>query len=278
MKLQILAKLKDPRTNWKYILIVIILAFVAGGGILWYQTKTIREIEFLTHSLEIEGQKSYEIHPHVLKIPTSIALENKLLEKFLIEKKIGREVGFESSKIIRRDLDGDGAEEIVIGFNFGGPSQGIVGIIKKKGERYLLSEWQEVGLGVLNLEIKNIPTAEYQSLIVRTGGSAGTGLYFEEVKIFLIDELKGQFKKLIWNGLLKDFEISGSIGSRGIDATYNIVFEDVDNDGSTEIIQTGVEKEIQVTESFEYTTLKETPIKKFLNITVLSTFYSTFEN
>jgi len=262
MKLRILAKLKNSRTNWKYILIVIILAFVAGGGILGYQTKTIREIEFLTHSLEIGGQKSYEIHTHVLNIPTPIVLENKLLEKFLIEKKIGREVGFESSKIIRRDLDGDGAEEIVIGFNFGGPSQGMVGIIKKKGERYLLSEWQEVGLGVLDLEIKNIPTAEYQSLIVTTRGSAGTGLYFEEVKIFLIDELKGQFKKLIWNGFLKDFEISGSIGSRGIDATYNIVFEDVDNDGSTEIIQTGVEKEIQVAESFEYITLKETPIKK----------------
>lgn len=33
MKLQILAKLKDPRTNWKHILIVVILAFIVGGGI-----------------------------------------------------------------------------------------------------------------------------------------------------------------------------------------------------------------------------------------------------
>jgi hypothetical protein len=32
----LLTKLKDPRTNWKYVLIVTILAFIVGGGILSY--------------------------------------------------------------------------------------------------------------------------------------------------------------------------------------------------------------------------------------------------
>lgn len=44
MKSQILAKLKTPQTNLKYILIVVILAFLAGGGILSYLKHFNREI------------------------------------------------------------------------------------------------------------------------------------------------------------------------------------------------------------------------------------------
>ncbi len=54
MKLQILAKLKDSQNNWKYILIAIILTFVVSGGILWYQSKILREIVSLTQLPEIK--------------------------------------------------------------------------------------------------------------------------------------------------------------------------------------------------------------------------------
>jgi len=37
---------KNPQTNWKYILIVVILAFLVSGGILWFSTKQEVPIEF----------------------------------------------------------------------------------------------------------------------------------------------------------------------------------------------------------------------------------------
>jgi len=54
MRPQILAKLKDPRTNWKYVLIVVILAFIIGGGISWFQSQVTREIISLTQLPQIK--------------------------------------------------------------------------------------------------------------------------------------------------------------------------------------------------------------------------------
>jgi hypothetical protein len=41
--MELLAELKHPRTNWKYILIVVILAFMVSGGILGYQWWVVKE-------------------------------------------------------------------------------------------------------------------------------------------------------------------------------------------------------------------------------------------
>ncbi len=55
-----LAKLKDPRTNWKSILILIVLVFLVSGGILclrYFQTKevlTIKTGELANKTKEIE--------------------------------------------------------------------------------------------------------------------------------------------------------------------------------------------------------------------------------
>jgi len=46
-------KLKDQRTNWKYILIVVILASIVGGGILGYQWRLAKEVS-LTKFPEIK--------------------------------------------------------------------------------------------------------------------------------------------------------------------------------------------------------------------------------
>ena len=37
--------LKEGKTNWKYILIVVILAVIAGGGILDYYYSWIKELD-----------------------------------------------------------------------------------------------------------------------------------------------------------------------------------------------------------------------------------------
>jgi hypothetical protein len=49
-----LTKLKYPRTNWKYILIVVILAFIVGGGILEWQWRMKKEEILITQFQEIK--------------------------------------------------------------------------------------------------------------------------------------------------------------------------------------------------------------------------------
>jgi hypothetical protein len=46
--------LKEGKTNWKYILIIVILAVVGGGGILSYTTNFIKKINSLTKFPEIK--------------------------------------------------------------------------------------------------------------------------------------------------------------------------------------------------------------------------------
>jgi len=47
-------KLKDPRTNWKYVLIVVILATMVGGGIFWFKTEITKEITSLTQFPQVK--------------------------------------------------------------------------------------------------------------------------------------------------------------------------------------------------------------------------------
>jgi hypothetical protein len=54
--MNLLTKLKDPRTNWKYILIVIVLASIVGGGILWLESRVTKEMVSLTQVPEIRKQ------------------------------------------------------------------------------------------------------------------------------------------------------------------------------------------------------------------------------
>jgi hypothetical protein len=69
MKFSFLVKLKDPRTDWKYILILVILAIIVGGGILWFKIEVVKEITSLIQfpqikRLEKEKRgKSWEVTP-----------------------------------------------------------------------------------------------------------------------------------------------------------------------------------------------------------------------
>ena len=54
----------DPRTNWKYILIVLVLAFFVGGGILGYQWWTSTyEVKFLEEQVPEKAKEEKEVSP-----------------------------------------------------------------------------------------------------------------------------------------------------------------------------------------------------------------------
>jgi hypothetical protein len=53
--MELLNKLKDPRTNWEYILIVVILGIIVGAGILVYSDIVIKNIISLSQFIEIKN-------------------------------------------------------------------------------------------------------------------------------------------------------------------------------------------------------------------------------
>ena len=77
--------LKDPRTNWKYILIVVILAVLVGGGILWFSIKQEIPAEFpkITKPEKIEDKtanwKTYKNE--------KIGFEAKRLENWIVDER-----------------------------------------------------------------------------------------------------------------------------------------------------------------------------------------------
>lgn len=88
------AKLKDPRTNWKYILIVVILAFLAGGGIFSYQ-QWIVEKEFKVTEVKIPVKERIREVDIGKCLPSEYKIENVQDEK-------------------RFDLNNDGKEERIL--------------------------------------------------------------------------------------------------------------------------------------------------------------------
>jgi hypothetical protein len=64
--MELLAKLKDPRTNWKYILIVVVLALVVGGAIIEFSHRAIKETTSFIQFARIqkfEKEKETELEP-----------------------------------------------------------------------------------------------------------------------------------------------------------------------------------------------------------------------
>ena len=267
----------NKRTTLGALFIGILIIIVASVLLIQENRQQERETEVEKRETELEIPSCLEIFPRHLKpspeispcleIPSAIALHDQLLAEFLIQQKIIKTgeryspVGLEFSKVIREDLNRDGEKEIIIGLGFEGPTMGWIGLIKKEKERYLLSYWENLGGdAVLEMSFRNLPLETDQSLIVKKGGRYGTGLFGKSLSIYLIDESRDELLKLIWEGLLEDFGSLGSIGSKGIEAHYNVEFEDIDGDGTLEIIHTGVIKKFQVTEG-EYVTLEEGQVR-----------------
>lgn len=173
------------------------------------------------------------------RIPSLIALNDEKLKNFLIDYKINQRVGFISFQAIKEDLNRDGINEIIVGFTYGGPSVGWIGLIARDDEGYYkIINWEEVLPTVSEMELKNIPNDKYQALVVKLAGGGGTGIFYQRMLVYVY--INNQFK-FIWEGFIERIEITGE--GIGIEYLYNINFRDIDNDGNIEIIQTGIEKE-----------------------------------
>lgn len=226
------------------IVILIVISFCVIGVLAWQYFETpkekIKEFQEKIPERIVEAPKR-------LKISSDIALNDEKLTDFLIEHKIGKgeevedvRAGFINSQIIRRDLNKDGVDEIIIGFAFGGPSLGWIGLIGRIGEEYKVINWKEVGLAVSEMKLKNIPNDRYQSLVVKTAGGAGTGLFYRE--IFVYTYINNQLK-LTFNEFIEEVQMAIFPKTENI---YEISFKDVDYDGNIDIIQEGIEKEIKL--------------------------------
>lgn len=133
--------LKDPRTNWKHILIWIIVAFVAGGWMVIYSKSIIKEIDSLTKFPEIE-----------IKKPEKVVKDETVNWKIYRNEKYGYEVRYPNNVII--------VEEISI---TGGPaterSRDIVFIVQNP-------EYFETGLASnLRIEIPSLTKQESDLLL-----------------------------------------------------------------------------------------------------------------
>ncbi len=87
--------IKQGKTNWKYILIVVVLTLLVGGGILLYAKQTVKELSFLSRFPEIKKpEKKPGENPIYLKLfeevrEQLISKKTDFLEVNLAEMKIG---------------------------------------------------------------------------------------------------------------------------------------------------------------------------------------------
>jgi hypothetical protein len=94
--------LTQGKTNWKYILIVLILAVIVGGGIFGYLRYFKREIISLTKFPEIKKPEKVEVTEELV---------NKIIDKIVLNtKKYDRR----TAEFFIDDLDNDKKSEIIV--------------------------------------------------------------------------------------------------------------------------------------------------------------------
>jgi hypothetical protein len=83
----ILNKLRDPRTNWKYILILVILAFTIGLAIFYYFRDFSKEMDSLAESSKLKLMRNIILKPTVIGeiIENEKAIEEEITDKSLKE-------------------------------------------------------------------------------------------------------------------------------------------------------------------------------------------------
>ncbi len=237
------------------ILIIVIFAILAGGFAIWQKQKVEEGILFIDEYFNIEKSATKNI-----KISFSIVSDEEKLKNFLIDQKINNDrAGFLSFHSIKKDLNKDGIEEIIVSISYGGPSMGWIGLLVKDDfkEEYELVNWESTRGYVYaeKIQFKNIPNEKYLSIIVETGGGCGTGCHVHEMNIYTY--LHNQLK-LTWRGFKEETNIS----FEGITNNYEIDFEDINNDGNSEIVQAGKEEKVKWdTEKQDYITTKEIAVK-----------------
>jgi len=234
------------------IVVLTIVVLLVGGILAWQYFRTPKEkVEKFQEKMPEEAAKVLE----EAKIPSDIALNNEELKNFLINYKIQNETGFISSQIIGEDLNKDGLDEIIIGFTYGGPSVGWIGLIAKDGEEYKIINWEEVFPTVSEMGLRNISNDKYQALVVKLAGGGGTGIFYQKMLVYVY--INNQIK-LTFNEYIERTEVD----SIGIMNNYEIDFKDIDYNGDIEIIQKGTEKEVEWSyEKNDYVPIKEVSVK-----------------
>ena len=153
--------LKNSQTNWKYILIVAILAVIVGGGILGYSRwikeevkipgaeapeEKVPEEEIIPEKIIVDLEKFNTVEDIIVYYLNQYPNEPNILERvvveYLPEYKEGKITGKLIKWIEKADLDSDGLEELVICYI--DPSEGMsilgfpsaVSVFSKKEQVY----------------------------------------------------------------------------------------------------------------------------------------------
>jgi len=239
---------------WVGSLIIIACVLLTGGVLVWQfnlfgkESKTTG-VNFPTKTkLPKEAVSSGRIIGSEI-IPVSIVkdyekLKEFLIEKFLIENKICE--GSENCKnsleyepdfyTIREDLNADGKEEVIVGLGL--ENTGRIGLLVDVGQGYKIVDWIDVELWMKSMELRKLPNKDYWSVVVKTGGGAGTGIAVEEMRVYTYINNR---LKLTWRGYIEYNESEPNW--RIVENTYYIHFIDIDRDGNIDIVQEGTEKE-----------------------------------
>jgi hypothetical protein len=180
--------LTKGKTNWKYILIVLILAVIVGGGILGYLRYFEREISFFSKLPEIRKPEKIEAEKPKAKEIQEKLLHEAVLKSFCdecggCEESIGGwgkliDVGYKAEEI---DLNNDGRNEIIVEGGsciYESYSSNIGGATGNKSFRIFQwreNNWVEIGnLDGTSYSVKETKTNGYHDIIDDTRlGAAG---------------------------------------------------------------------------------------------------------
>jgi hypothetical protein len=265
-RLNLLTKLKDPRTNWKYILIVILLAFSISIGILIYFRHIMKDLVQLTEIPELKKlpkNMPFKEHPQEYKketLPERILITEEDIERLkidnlegiiahylnsypaesdILEKLVVKENKVEVpiiKWIQKYDLDLDGIEEIIIGFS--NPWKEEIephskfgwSIISMKNGKYRLA-YRGSFLSEEGSEFYDVPMFKFIRDINKDN--------VPEIVITMQDcgahDCFSDIEVVTWNG--KEYvNLASDVESM---ANAEITLNDLDNDGIEEIILYG---------------------------------------
>jgi len=242
--------LKQGKTNWKYILIVLILALIVGGGILGYLRYFKREMISLTKFPEIKKpEKVVEEKPEVkdgleektvsekASIPLDIINSDEELSKYLIEKlSLDKNTKF---TFIRGKLDKDSDKETIPFFSYTSPTTAMAyrGIIQENLEGFFITVFEDDPCYCfkVNVYTKKMVSDQPEFIISNYLPLTGTCVAFDVVSILTIGEgisFENEFKN-IWQGFTYECTILHQ------STIADIEFKDLDGDNNLEIIQKG---------------------------------------
>jgi hypothetical protein len=222
--------LTKGKTNWKYILIVLILAVIVGGGILGYLRYLNKEISSLSKFPEIKKREKI----------TEGGKEIFTIEIVDMLKLIAKKHGFQYEKLTYKieDLDGNAFPEILVYYNDVERAEffylTIFAPIDKEGKKY-----RQKGEGIFQYyslygfySFQDITGDNRKEIILNLGPAANMA-----VTIYGILDWDGE--KIDWIKLKeKDGTIEPAILRSGPGLSYfdDFEFNDLNKNGKPEII------------------------------------------